>query len=67
MSGQISGYVTVADFVEMVRKKFDSQKSPVEVQDEKITELTSISNQPPHTKHQRQSSPNDNYGVDITV
>lgn len=68
MNSQISGYVTVADFVEMVRRKFDAQKTPAQKQDEKIAELGSARHEPSHAKQERHvNQSNEKYGVDITV
>jgi len=69
MSTQVSGYLTVADFVEMVRKKFNSDKSPAEIQDEKIKQLSESQDMAAFSSQNRaqQDQENERYGVDIVV
>ncbi|EKD41337.1 MAG: hypothetical protein ACD_73C00763G0002 [uncultured bacterium] len=69
MNGQITSYLTITDFVEMVRKKFDSEKPEAESRAEKVKELkaSQAETSATHQRQQHHAEKNDHYGVDITV
>ncbi len=68
MNAQSTGYLTVADFVEMVRKKFNSDKAPA-ANAEKVKQMSDAQSQ--STSHQNRTAQHDDkserYGVDIIV
>lgn len=68
MNGQITSYLTITDFVEMVRKKFDSEKPAAQDRAEKVKELKAAQAETSSTHQRRQENDkNDHYGVDFTV
>lgn len=68
MNGQITSYLTITDFVEMVRKKFDSEKPAAQDRVERVKELKAAQAETSSTQQRhQQNAKNDQYGVDITV